>query len=194
MTDYLNCLYVAVILVIAIFSIIGGFKIVPEFQRLVVFRLGRPLDKPKGPGLVFLVPLIDRTLKVDLREQKREISNQEATTKDFIPVTFDFCWYYRILDPIKAVITVGDAEMAMTGIIIQILRSEIQQINSANLPSELPRLSNELFNDILKVGGEVSEKVGIKITNFEILKLAIDGYTFIFRLKFDQIQSQRCNY
>jgi len=64
--------------------------------------------------------------------------------------------------------------MAMTGIIYKILRSEIQQINSANLPSELPRLSNELFYDIIKYGGEVSEKIGIRITNFEILKLAID--------------------
>jgi len=59
---------------------------VPEFQRLLVFRLGHPLDKPNGPGTVFLVPTFDRALKVDLREQVREVSHQVSISKDNAPI------------------------------------------------------------------------------------------------------------
>ena len=93
MSGILGNLSFALVLAIGILAL--GWKVVPEYQRLVVFRLGRPLDKAKGPGIVFLVPMIDRALKVDLREQKREISNQEATTKDLIPISCDLRWYYK---------------------------------------------------------------------------------------------------
>jgi regulator of protease activity HflC (stomatin/prohibitin superfamily) len=172
MSSYL-CL--AIVLVIGIFSILSRIQVVPEYQRLVVFRLGRFLDRPKGPGIVFLIPVIDRALKVDLREQKREISNQEATTKDFIPVSFDLDWYYRILDPIKAVTTVGNAETAMAAFIIMKLRSEIKEINSANLSSEFTRLNNEFHRNDHQLP-EISEKFGMKVSHFEILKLAIDDH------------------
>lgn len=81
MTDNLSCLLAIAIVFLAIFQIIGGIKVVPEYQRLVVFRLGKPLNNPKGPGLVFLIPFLDKTISVDLREQKRNVLNQEAISK-----------------------------------------------------------------------------------------------------------------
>lgn len=172
MADTLNCLYVVVILGIAIFSIIGGIKVVPEYQRLVVFRLGRPLTNPKGPGIVFLIPLIDNAVTVDLREQKREVSNQETTTKDYIPVSADFHWSYQVLDPIKAVVSVGNVEAATAGIINTKLSKIIHEINSGDLLSEFERIRYEMSADTnLR---EVFESFGVIVTGFEILKLSAE--------------------
>jgi regulator of protease activity HflC (stomatin/prohibitin superfamily) len=170
MTEILDYPYLVIVLALGIFSIIGGIHVVPEYQRLVVFRLGRYLDKPKGPGIAFLVPMIDRAVKVDLREQKREISNQEATTKDFIPVFADFRWYYKVLDPIKAVVSVGNVEATTAGIISTKLRKIIHEINAGDLLSEHERIRYEISTDTSL--REVFENLGVIVTRFEILKLS----------------------
>ena len=163
------------ILVMGVFLILGGIKIVPEYQRLVIFRLGRCLGKPKGPGIVFILPVIDQALKVDLREQKRTMSSQEATTKDLIPVSIDFDWYYRILDPIKSATTVGNVETVLAAFITLKLRNEIKEINSTNLSSELTRLNNGFLRDDHQIQ-EIGEKYGAKVIHLEVLKLAIDDH------------------
>ena len=86
----LLCLLGGVVLVGFVF--LGqAIRIVPEYQRLVVFRLGRCVG-PKGPGLIFLIPVVDRAVKVDLREQVREIPHQTAITKDNAGISVDFIW------------------------------------------------------------------------------------------------------
>jgi regulator of protease activity HflC (stomatin/prohibitin superfamily) len=85
------CLVGAVIL-IALIVIAQAIRVVPEYQRLVVFRLGRCIGS-KGPGIVLLVPVIDRGVKVDLREQVREVPHQTSITKDNAPISIDFLWY-----------------------------------------------------------------------------------------------------
>src|SRR5918994_6523911 len=89
---------VGVIAVLAFIFLANAIRIVPEYQRLVVFRLGRSVGA-KGPGIVLLVPVIDRAVKVDLREQVREIPHQTAITKDNAGISVDFIWYYKVLDP-----------------------------------------------------------------------------------------------
>jgi regulator of protease activity HflC (stomatin/prohibitin superfamily) len=173
MSGIANYLYIGIVLAIGFFWLIGGIRLVPEYQRLVVFRLGRPLDKPKGPGLAFLIPGIDRAVTVDLREKKREVFSQEATTKDFIPVSVDFRFYYKVLDPIKAVVTVGNSEATSAGIISTKLRTEVHGISSIDLLSEQGRISYELLENDPRFH-EVCERLGLIVTNFEILKLAID--------------------
>ena len=76
----------------------SAIRVVPEYQRLVVFRLGRCVGT-KGPGIVLLIPVIDRAVKVDLREQVREIPHQTSITEDNAPISIDFLWYYKVLDP-----------------------------------------------------------------------------------------------
>src|SRR5574340_716521 len=108
---------------------VGGFlfltnaiKIVPEYQRLVVFRLGRCIGT-RGPGLILLIPVIDRAVKADLREQVREIPHQVSITKDNAPISIDFLWYYKVLDPAESVLQVGNFESAAAGIAATTLRA-----------------------------------------------------------------------
>ena len=112
-----SCTIVAVGLVVLLL-LAQAIRVVPEYQRLVVFRLGRVLEKPRGPGIVFLIPIIDRAQKVDLREQLREVPHQTSITKDNAPISIDFLWYYKVIDASMAVLQVGNFEMAAAGILL----------------------------------------------------------------------------
>jgi regulator of protease activity HflC (stomatin/prohibitin superfamily) len=97
--------FVGAVLVIGFIFLANAIRIVPEYQRLVVFRLGRSVGA-KGPGIVLLIPVIDRAVKVDLREQVREVPHQTSITKDNAPISIDFLWYYKVLDPAESVLQV----------------------------------------------------------------------------------------
>ena len=103
------------VVVLGVLALIASaIRIVPEYQRLVVFRLGRCVGS-RGPGIVFLIPVVDRAVKVDLREQVREIPHQTSITKDNAPISIDFLWYYKVLDPTESVLQVGNFEAAAPG-------------------------------------------------------------------------------
>jgi regulator of protease activity HflC (stomatin/prohibitin superfamily) len=106
----------------------NAIRIVPEYQRLVVFRLGRCVGT-RGPGLILLIPVVDRAVKVDLREQVREIPHQTAITKDNAGISIDFIWYFKVLDPTQSVLQVGNFEMAAQGMATTTLRAVIGGIN-----------------------------------------------------------------
>src|SRR5512143_1400816 len=97
MNTLIYCLIGVVVLGFLVF-LSTALKIVPEYQRLVVFRLGRCIGE-RGPGLVILIPFIDRGVRVDLREQVREIPAQTSITSDNAPISIDFLWYYKVFDP-----------------------------------------------------------------------------------------------
>lgn len=159
-----------------------GIRVVPEHKRLVVFRLGRPLDKPKGPGIVFPIPVIDHAVQVDLQEQKRETSVQEIITKDFIPVSADLRWHYKVLDPIKAIVSVGKIETFIASILSTRLRKIVLEINSEDLLFEHERIRQEIGTDTgLR---DVFEKRGVTTTRFEILKFTPEDSKKINNLKF----------
>jgi len=107
------CLIVAVALV-GLMLLFSAIRVVQEYERLVVFRLGRSLGE-KGPGLVILWPFIDRGVKVDLREQVREIPHQTSITKDNAPIAIDFLWYYKVVTAVQTVVQVGSFEAAAQG-------------------------------------------------------------------------------
>ena len=154
----------AILLVIIAFNFV---RIVPEYQRLVVFRLGRVLDKPKGPGLVFLIPGVDRPMKVDLREQVREVPHQTSITKDNAPISIDFLWYYKVLDPAQSVLQVGNFEAAAAGIAATTLRAVIGGIPLDDVLSEREHINNMLRTRL----DEVTERWGVKVTNVEIREI-----------------------
>ena len=95
--SYTALCLVAAVIVIGIVILTNAIRIVPEYQRLVVFRLGRVLSPPCGPGIVFLIPIIDRPVRVDLREQIREVPHQVSITKDNAPISIDFLWYFKVI-------------------------------------------------------------------------------------------------
>ncbi|MFN2159784.1 MAG: SPFH domain-containing protein [Anaerolineales bacterium] len=159
------CLVGAVIL-IAVAFIAAAIKVVPEFQRLVIFRLGRCVGA-KGPGIIFLIPIIDRSVRVDLREQVREIPHQNSITQDNASVNVDFIWYYKVLDPTQSVLQVQDFESAAQGMATTTLRAVIGGILLDDVLSKREHINNLLRARL----DEVTERWGVKVTNVEIREI-----------------------
>lgn len=157
---------VAAVAVIAIFLLATAIRIVPEYERLIVFRLGRSVGE-KGPGLIFLIPIIDMARKVDLREQVREIPHQTSITKDNAAISIDFIWYYKVLDPEASVIQVGNLESAAEGMATTTLRAVIGGILLDDVLSERDHINNLLRTRL----DEVTERWGVKVTNVEIREI-----------------------
>jgi len=162
---FLYCIIGAVV-VLGLLFLWSAIKIVPEYQRLVVFRLGRCVGA-KGPGIVILIPFVDRAIRVDLREQVREIPAQTSITSDNAPISIDFLWYYKVIDPIQSVLQVGNFELAAQGIATTTLRSVIGGIMLDGVLSEREQINTALRKRL----DEVTERWGVKVTNVEIREI-----------------------
>ncbi|MEN8173008.1 MAG: SPFH domain-containing protein [Chloroflexota bacterium] len=163
--SFLTCLIGGVV-VIALVLLASAIKIIPEYQRIVIFRLGRVIDI-KGPGIIFLIPVIDRGRRVDLREQVRDIPHQTVITKDNAGISVDFIWYFKILDPIASVVEVERFEAAAQGIATTTLRAVVGGILLDDALSE-----REHINSMLRARlDEVTERWGVKVTNVEIREI-----------------------
>jgi regulator of protease activity HflC (stomatin/prohibitin superfamily) len=164
-TNFGLCLVGGVLLIGFVF-VAQAIRIVPEYQRLVVFRLGRCVGE-KGPGLIFLIPVIDRGVKVDLREIVREIPHQTAITKDNAGISVDFIWYYKILDAVESVLQVQNFEAAAQGMATTTLRAVIGGISLDDALSEREHINSMLRTRL----DEVTERWGVKVTNVEIREI-----------------------
>ncbi len=152
--------------VILVAILASAIRIIPEYQRLVVFRLGRCVGE-KGPGIVLLIPVVDRAARVDLREQVREIPHQTAITKDNAGISVDFLWYYKVLDPTESVLAVGNFESAAQGMATTTLRAVIGGISLDDVLSEREHINTMLRTRL----DEVTERWGVKVTNVEIREI-----------------------
>jgi regulator of protease activity HflC (stomatin/prohibitin superfamily) len=151
------------ILIIWLFNVI---RIVPEYRRLVVFRLGHCIGS-KGPGIVFVWVPFERAVMVDLREQVREIPHQTSITKDNAPISIDFLWYFKVLSPEESVLKVGNFELASQGMATTTLRAVIGGIPLDDVLSEREHINNMLRTRL----DEVTERWGVKVTNVEIREI-----------------------
>lgn len=162
---FLVCL-VGLVAFFVLVLIAGALKIINEYERLVVFRLGRCVGT-KGPGLVLLIPFVDRGSRVDLREQVREIPHQTSITLDNAPIAIDFIWYYKVVDAMMSVLQVGNFEAAAEGMATTTLRSVIGGILLDDVLSQ-----RDHINQMLRVKlDEVTERWGVKVTNVEIREI-----------------------
>jgi len=150
----------------ALIIIANAIRIVPEYERLVVFRLGRCIGE-KGPGIVLLIPFVDLARRVDLREQVREIPQQTSITKDNAPISIDFLWFYKVLDPASSVLQVGNFEIAAQGMATTTLRSVIGGIPLDDVLSQREQINLALRTKL----DEVTERWGVKVTNVEIREI-----------------------
>jgi len=157
---------IGVVVLAALVFLATALKIVPEYQRLVVFRLGRCIGE-RGPGLIILIPFIDRGVRVDLREQVREIPAQTSITSDNAPISIDFLWYYKVFDPVQSVLQVSNFELAAQGIATTTLRSVIGSIMLDGVLSEREKINQALRTRL----DEVTERWGVKVTNVEIREI-----------------------
>jgi regulator of protease activity HflC (stomatin/prohibitin superfamily) len=141
-------------------------KIVREYQRLVVFRLGRLLAT-KGPGLVILIPFVDRAVWVDLREFFLEIPRQDSITKDNAPISVDFIIFYKVLDPTMSVVQVQNFVGAAQGMATTTLRAVV-----GDIPLDDVLAKRDEINQILRTKlDEVTSRWGVKVTNVEIREI-----------------------
>jgi len=155
---------VVVVLVIVYLSI----RVVQQYEKMVVFRLGRTNESMiRDPGLRFLVPIIDRPVKVDVREQFIEVPSQTTITRDNAPINVDFLIYWRISDPFKSVVNVVNFPGALQGVATTTLRAVIGDILLDEVLSK-----REQINEVLRVKlDEVTERWGGKVTTVEIREI-----------------------
>jgi regulator of protease activity HflC (stomatin/prohibitin superfamily) len=156
------------VLVLVLLLLYLSVRVVQQYEKMVVFRLGKTNEAlVRGPGLRFLIPIIDRPVKVDVREQFIEVPSQTTITKDNAPINVDFLIYWRISDPLKSVVNVANFSGALQGVATTTLRAVIGDIL---LDEVLSR--REQINEVLRVKlDEVTERWGGKVTTVEIREI-----------------------
>jgi len=154
----------AVVLIILLYSI----RIVKEYERAVVFRLGRVIGV-KGPGVVVIIPIIDRAVIIDLRIHTVDVPRQRIITKDNVEVSVDAVVYYRVQDPLKAVLTVRNYHLAVTMLAQTVLRDVI---GKSELDDLLMR-REEINRELQRILDELTDPWGIKVTAVTIKEVVL---------------------
>ena len=160
-------LYIPLIAVIFIF-LVSAIKIIPEYQRLVVFRLGRLIGE-KGPGMVFVIPVVDRIIRISLRIITLDVPTQEVITRDNVTTSVNAVVYYRVIDPNRSVNNVEDYRMATAQLAQTTLRSVAGQAELDELLAERDKLNMK----IQSILDEATDPWGIKVTAVEIKDVVI---------------------
>jgi regulator of protease activity HflC (stomatin/prohibitin superfamily) len=160
---------VAVVAVIVILFLFAAIKVAREYERGVVFRLGRLLDPPKGPGLFLLIPVVDRMVKVDLRTITLNIPPQDVITRDNVPARVNAVAYFRIVEPKAAIVQVENFMAATSQIAQTTLRSVLGQHVLDELLAERDKI-NTILQEIID---EATSPWGIKVSIVEVKDVEI---------------------
>jgi regulator of protease activity HflC (stomatin/prohibitin superfamily) len=160
-----------VVLFLVVLFLVSAIKVIREYERAIVFRLGRLFPQPKGPGLFFLIPVVDRMVKVDLRTITLNIPPQEVITKDNVPVRVNAVAYFRIVEPKDAIVQVENFMVATSQIAQTTLRSVLGQHVLDELLSEREKI-NAILQEIID---EATGPWGIKVSVVEVKDVEIPG-------------------
>jgi regulator of protease activity HflC (stomatin/prohibitin superfamily) len=159
---------VVILVILAIFILPQAMRILREYERGVIFRLGK-LIGAKGPGLIFLIPVVDKMVRMDLRVVTIDVSKQEIMTKDNVPATVDAVVYFRVVDPMAAVVKVENFWKATSLISQTTLRSVLGQSPLDDLLSQRD-IINQKLQEIID---RQTEPWGIKVTAVEVKDVAL---------------------
>ncbi|HET6697390.1 MAG TPA: slipin family protein [Gaiellaceae bacterium] len=159
----------AVVALLLIFLISASVRITREYERGVIFRLGRLNSPPRGPGIFFLIPIVDKMVRVDLRTVTLNIPPQEVITKDNVPVRVNAVAYFRIIDPERAIVQVENYMVATSQIAQTTLRSVLGQHVLDELLSERDKI-NAILQEIID---EATSPWGIKVSIVEVKDVEI---------------------
>jgi regulator of protease activity HflC (stomatin/prohibitin superfamily) len=156
------------LIVVGVIILYLSIRIVRQYERMVVFRLGRTnAGLVREPGLRFLIPFVDRPMKVDMRENFNEVPSQTVITRDNAPIDIDFLVYWRIVEPMDSIVNVGDFQGALQGIATTTLRAVVGDMMLDDVLSK-----RDQVNDVLRVKlSEQTERWGGKVTTVEIREL-----------------------
>ena len=160
---------VAIIVFLLALFLFSAIKIIREYERAIVFRLGRLFPHPKGPGLFILIPIVDRMVKVDLRTVTLNIPPQEVITKDNVPARVNAVAYFRIVEPQAAIVQVENFMVATSQIAQTTLRAVVGQHVLDELLSERDKI-NAILQEIID---EATTPWGIKVARVEVKDLEI---------------------
>lgn len=160
--------WIAILAALVLMFLASAIRIVREYERGVIFRLGR-LIGAKGPGLFFIIPFVDKMVKVDLRTITLDVPPQEVITKDNVPVHVNAVVYFRVVDPTAAVVEVLDFVEATRQISMTTLRSIVGKSELDELLTERERLNRELQ----KIIDEHTDPWGVKVITVEIKDVKI---------------------
>ena len=160
---------VAILLFLIVLFLVSAIKVAREYERGIIFRLGRLLPEPKGPGLFLLIPVVDRMVKVDLRTITLNIPPQEVITKDNVPVRVNAVAYFRIVEPKNAIVQVENFMVATSQIAQTTLRSVLGQHLLDELLSERDKI-NAILQEIID---EATSPWGIKVSIVEVKDVEI---------------------
>jgi regulator of protease activity HflC (stomatin/prohibitin superfamily) len=166
----MTAILVAVLIVVALAVALAGasIRVLREYERAVVFRLGRLIGQ-KGPGIVLLIPIIDRMVRVDLRTVTFEVPPQDVITRDNVPAKVNAVAYFRVVDPVKSVVEVERIRAATSQIAQTTLRSVLGRADLDMLLSEREQL-NESLQQIID---DQTDPWGVKVTTVEIKDVGI---------------------
>ena len=160
---------VAILLFLVFLFLVSAIKVAREYERGIIFRLGRLLPEPKGPGLFILIPVVDRMVKVDLRTITLNIPPQEVITKDNVPVRVNAVAYFRIVEPKNAIVQIENFMVATSQIAQTTLRSVLGQHLLDELLSERDKI-NSILQSIID---ESTSPWGIKVSIVEVKDVEI---------------------
>src|SRR5437667_9733070 len=161
----------AVVVFLLLLFLISAIKVAREYERGIVFRLGRLLAEPKGPGLFILIPVVDRMVKVDLRTITLNIPPQEVITKDNVPARVNAVAYFRIVEPKNAIVQIENFMVATSQIAQTTLRSVLGQHLLDELLSERDKI-NVILQEIID---EATSAWGIKVSIVEVKDVEISS-------------------
>src|SRR6266403_1985833 len=171
-------LFAIILLVVALFVLSSFVRILREYERAVIFRLGRsarailnPGGQGNGPGLVLLVPLIDRMVKVSLQTVALDVPPQDVITRDNVSIKVSAVIYFRVIDPERAIIAVQDYLYATSQIAQTTLRSVLGQVELDDLLSARDKINQQLQRII----DEHTEPWGIKVATVEVKQIDLLG-------------------
>ncbi|HVU22858.1 MAG TPA: slipin family protein [Opitutus sp.] len=154
--------------VIATIVLPTAIRVMREYERAVIFRLGK-LNGAKGPGLIFLIPVVDRMVRIDLRVVTIDVPKQEVMTRDNVPVAVDAVVYFRVIDPETAVVKVENFLKATSLIAQTTLRSVVGQAELDDLLSHREKINQELQEII----DRQTDPWGVKVTAVEVKDVAL---------------------
>jgi len=151
-------------LIIILFVVSSAIKIIPEYERAVVFRLGRVLGREKGPGLIFLIPIIDRMARVSIRVITMDVEPQDVISRDNVSLKVNAVLYFRVVDPIRSIVNVENFLYATT----QLAQTHLRSILGEHTLDELLAQREKINAKIQKILDENTDSWGIKVEAVEV--------------------------
>lgn len=151
-------------LIIILFVLSSAVKIIPEYERAVVFRLGRVLGREKGPGLIFLIPFVDKMARVSIRVITMDVEPQDVISRDNVSLKVNAVLYFRVVDPIKSIVNVENFLYATT----QLAQTHLRSILGEHTLDELLAQREKINTKIQKILDENTDPWGIKVEAVEV--------------------------